>query len=253
MIAAVYGIFGLAVGSFLNVVIHRVPAKASLLRPPSSCPSCQTPIRHRDNVPVLSFVLLKGRCSTCRARISPRYPLVELLTAGLFVGAAVRYPDIELAAFVAAACAVFVALAFIDLDTRRVPNVIVLPSTAAAVAWVAVAALVRGELSLLVNSLASGAAGFVLLFVIAVVSGGMGFGDVKLAAFIGVTTGRLGYEAFVLALFGGFVLGGLVAIVLLVTKRRGRKDAIPFAPALCAGAVIGLFAGAEPVRVWLGV
>lgn len=244
---------GLAVGSFLNVVIYRVPAGGSLLRPPSSCPACETPIRPRDNIPVVSYLLLKGRCRDCSAPISPRYPIVEALTAALFVACVLRFPTLERAAFAAAACSVLVALAFIDLDHRRVPNKIVIPAAGVAVVWVAASSLVDDEYGQLVNAVASGMAGYVLLAIIAIVSGGMGFGDVKLARFIGVVAGRFGWEVFVLALFSGFVAGGLASIVLLLTGRKGRKDAIPFAPMLCLGGIIGLFAGPGPVRAWFGV
>jgi leader peptidase (prepilin peptidase)/N-methyltransferase len=119
--------------------------------------------------------------------------------------------------------------------------------------WVAASSLVDDEYGQLVNAVASGMAGYVLLAIIAIVSGGMGFGDVKLARFIGVVAGRFGWETFVLALFSGFVAGGLASIVLLLTGRKGRKDAIPFAPMLCLGGIIGLFAGPGPVRAWFGV
>lgn len=252
--AGVAGLFGLAVGSFLNVVVHRVPRGLSITRPPSACPSCEAPIRPADNVPLVSYLLLRGRCRHCGATISPRYVAVEVLTAALFAGSFLRTDDLEEASFVAAASAVFVALAFIDLEHRRVPNVIVLPSTAAAVLWVAGAALAEGDPRMLVESIASGAAAFVLLLVIALAApGGMGMGDVKLAAFIGVVCGRFGWEALVLAIFSGFVAGGVVGTVLLAVGRAGRKTTIPFAPMLCAGGIAGLFAQGAPVRAWLGL
>lgn len=248
-----FGLLGASVGSFLNVVVHRVPIGKSVVRPPSACPACGTRLRSRDNIPVVSWLLLRARCRTCGARISARYPVIELLTAVLFVGAAWRYERIEEAAFVALASAVLVALAFIDLEHRRVPNRIVLPAAWAAAVWVVAAALAYGEPQPAFEALASGAAGFAVLFAIAIVSGGMGFGDVKLAMFIGVVAGRFGWGAFALSLFAGFVAGGLVALVLLASGRRGRKDAIPFAPMLCVGGLVGIFAGEGPVRAWLGL
>lgn len=244
---------GAVIGSFLNVVVHRVPLGLSLVRPASACPQCEAPVRPADNIPVLSYVLLRGRCRHCRTRISPRYPLIEALTALLFAGAVLRFERPEEIAFVCAASAVLVALAFIDLSHRRVPNKIVLPATAVAAVWVTAAALTTGEPGMAGEALGSGAAGFALLFVIALVSGGMGFGDVKLAAFIGIACGRFGWEVFVLGVFAAFIVGGVVALALLLAGRSGRKDAIPFAPMLCAGALIGLYAGEAPVQAWLGL
>jgi leader peptidase (prepilin peptidase)/N-methyltransferase len=250
---AVATLFGLALGSFLNVAIYRVPRGLSVVRPSSACPACDASIKPRDNIPVVSFVSLRGRCRSCGAAISLRYPLVEAATAALGVGAVLRFGASDAAAFVGLGGAVLIAIAMIDLEHRRVPNVIVLPATAAAAVWVLVIAAITGHWRLAASALGSGAAGFVLLFVIALVSGGMGMGDVKLAAFIGVFTGRFGWEVAVLGLFAGFLLGGVVAGGLLVAGRRGRKDALPFAPALAAGAIIAVFWGTGPVRAWLGL
>lgn len=253
MTLAIAAVFGLVFGSFLNVVVHRVPRKMSLSNPPSTCPSCGVRIRPADNIPVASYVLLRGRCRNCRARISPRYPLTELASAALAVGAVSRFGGDEPAAFVAAGGLVLVALALIDLEHRRVPNVIVLPSTAVAAVWILGVSASEHRWGVARDAFASGAAGFALLFLIALVSGGMGFGDVKLAAFIGLYAGRFGWEVSVLALFAGFVIGGVTALALLVTRRRGRKDALPFAPSLAAGALIAVFWGSAPVRAWLGL
>lgn len=250
--AGIAGTIGVAVGSFLNVVVHRVPRGLSIVRPASACPSCDTPIAPRDNIPVLSYLLLRGRCRHCSATISPRYALVELATAAVWVLAALRFGDLEAAAFVALASTVLLALSAIDLEHRRIPNVIVLPATAAALVWLAGAAVAKGEPRIIVEAASSGAAYFALLFVIAVVSGGMGFGDVKLAGFIGVAAGRFGWEAALLAVFSGIVIGGLAAIAALLAG-RSRKDAIPFGPMLGAGGLVAMFAGPSPVRNWLGM
>jgi leader peptidase (prepilin peptidase) / N-methyltransferase len=252
------GLFGAAVGSFLNVVIYRMPRGESVVRPGSRCPACGEPIKARDNVPVLSWILLRGKCRNCGARISARYAVVEALNvealnAGLWIAAALRFEDIEAAAFVALVSSVLLALTMIDLEHRRLPNAIVLPAVAAAVAWVLLRAAVSGEWEVLTTALLCGAAAFSLLFVIAVVSRGMGFGDVKLAAFIGVATGRFGWEEAVAAVLLSFFAGGLVAVVLLVSRRRGRKEAMPFGPALAVGAVLAIFIGPAPVRAWLGL
>lgn len=245
--------FGAAFGSFLNVVVYRVPRGESIVRPPSRCPSCGTDIGTLDNIPILSWLLLRGRCRSCRAPISFRYPLIEAATAALWVGCALRFDVLEEAAFAAVACTVLLALAAIDLEHRRLPNVIVLPSAAAAVVWVLGVAVARGDIDVLVTALACGAAAFALFFLIAFVSGGMGMGDVKLAGFIGVVTGRFAWEVTVAAVFASFFIGGAVAIGLLMARRAGRKSAIPFGPSMAAGAVLALFVGPSPVRTWLGL
>jgi leader peptidase (prepilin peptidase)/N-methyltransferase len=250
--AAIAGVFGLAVGSFLNVVIHRVPQGLSLVRPPSSCPSCGTAIRSRDNIPVISYVLLRGKCRNCGAPISARYPLIELLTAALWVGAVVRFGPHEDAAFVALASAVLLAISAIDLEVRRIPNVIVLPATAATAVWVLGVAGATGRWEVAERALGTGAWIFAVLFLIALISGGMGFGDVKLGAFVGIVAGRFGWNVGLAALILSFVIGGLVAIGLLVARRKGRKDALPFGPYLAVGALAAVFLGPSPVRAWLG-
>lgn len=251
--AIIAAVFGSAVGSFLNVVIYRVPRGGSLVRPPSACPSCGTPIAPRDNVPIVSYLSLRARCRHCRAPISIRYPLVEAGTAAVAAASVWRFGATEAAAFVAAAACVLIALTAIDIDHKRVPNVIVLPATAAAAVWVAGVGFATSDLSLIGEAYVCSAAGFVLLFLIALISGGMGMGDVKLALFIGLVTGRFGWEVFVLALFVAFMAGGVVAAALLAVRRAGRKTALPFAPSLAVGTLIAVFAGESPVRAWLGL
>jgi leader peptidase (prepilin peptidase)/N-methyltransferase len=156
-------------------------------------------------------------------------------------------------AFVAAAAVVLAVLSVIDLRERRIPNVIVLPATAAALLWVLGGALATGDWAMLVRSIACGAAFFSVLFVIAVVSGGMGFGDVKLGAFIGVVTGRFGSGVTAGAALAGFLIGGAMAAWALLSGRRGRKEALPFGPSMAAGAVASLLVGERAVRSWLGL
>ncbi len=247
------GLLGAAFGSFLNVVVYRVPRGISLVHPPSSCPSCETEIRPVDNIPIVSWLVLRARCRACEAPISPRYPIVEAVTIGLWVASVLRFGQLEEAAFVALASTVLWALTLIDLEHRRIPNVIVVPATAAALVWVVGAGMAAGEWGMLARAAASGAGFFALLFVIAVVSGGMGFGDVKLGAFVGVVLGRFGVATAVAGGLAGFILGGLVAAGLLALGRRGRKDALPFGPAMAGGAVIAVFGGERLVRTWLGV
>ncbi len=244
---------GLLIGSFLNVVIHRVPRGMSLVRPGSACPACGVPVRPLDNDPVLSYLFLRGRCRSCGNRISARYPLVELLTGVLFAVAAVTAPDIETAAFTAAAGSVLIALTFIDIDHRRVPNVIVLPATAVAIIWVTVVSAAQRDLSPLQPAFISAAAGFVLLLIIALVSGGMGMGDVKLAAFVGLVLGGLGLPYVAVAAFAGLVGGGVGALLAMSVLGYGRKQQIPFGPFLATGAVVAALAGQQISELYLSL
>jgi leader peptidase (prepilin peptidase)/N-methyltransferase len=253
IIAVLAGVLGACFGSFLNVVIYRVPRRESIVRPGSRCPSCGLAIRGPDNIPIVSWLALRGRCRSCGASISARYPLVEAGTALLWIVAALRLDSLEEAAFVAVAGTVLIALALIDLEHRRIPNVIVLPSTAAYVVWVIGAAAATHDWGMAARAVACGGAYFGVLLFIALASGGMGFGDVKLGAFVGVAAGRFGIGVAVAAALWGFILGGLVAVVLLVAGRRGRKDALPFGPSMAAGGVAALLGGSGLVRGWLGL
>jgi leader peptidase (prepilin peptidase) / N-methyltransferase len=246
-----FGLLGLAVGSFLNVVIYRVPLGESVVRPGSKCPSCETEIRARDNIPIVSWLVLRARCRECRAEISPRYPIVETVTGLLWVACALRFDTVEEAAFVAVFGSVFLSLSAIDLDVHRLPNVIVLPSIVAAAVWVVGYAVATGAWGTAATAFAGGAGIFAVLFVIAFVSGGMGFGDVKLGALTGLVAGRFGWPVALGGLFFGFFVGGFVSVGLIVAGRKGRKDAIPFGPALAAGAVIALFVGDPAFRGWI--
>jgi leader peptidase (prepilin peptidase) / N-methyltransferase len=251
--AVAAGVLGAAFGSFLNVVIYRVPRGESVVRPASRCPSCGTELKAADNVPILSWLLLRGKCRTCRSPISSRYPLIEAATVALWVGCVLRFDTLEEAAFAAVASTVLLAVAAIDLEHRRLPNAIVLPATAGAIVWVAGVAIANRDADLFLTAAVCAAAAFALFFLIALVSGGMGMGDVKLAGFIGVVTGRFGWEVTVAAVFASFFVGGAIAILLLVTRRVGRKNAIPFGPSMAVGAVLALFAGSGPVQSWLGL
>ena len=239
------GLLGLAVGSFLNVVVWRVPRGESVVRPPSACPSCGHPIRSRDNVPVVSWLLLGRRCRDCRAPISNRYPLVEAGTAALFVTVAVRFVGhpAALPAFLYLA-AVSVALALIDLDVHRLPDTIVLPSyVVLAVTLVAVSAL-SGDWWASLRAAIGAAVLFGFYFALALIRpGGMGFGDVKLAGVLGAALAWLGWGTLVVGSFAAFLLGGLFAIVLLLTRRADRGSGIPFGPWMLLGAWSGVAVG----------
>lgn len=245
--ALVAGVFGLAIGSFLNVVIHRVPAGESVVSPPSRCPSCGSPIRNRHNVPVIGWLLLRGRCYDCTAPISVRYPLVEAATGVLFAAVTWRLLAINmpwaLAAYLYLAAA-GLALAMIDLDVKRLPDKIVLPSYAVVAALLTVAAIGQHDWWPLARAGIGAAASFAFYFAIVFAyPAGMGFGDVKLAGVLGALMGYLSWSALVVATFGAFLLGAIVGVALIVTSRGGRKTAIPFGPFMISAALITLFAG----------
>lgn len=248
------GGLGLVVGSFLNVVVHRVPAGRSVVRPGSACPACASPIRSRDNVPVVSWLLLRGRCRDCDAAVSSRYPGVEAGTGLLFaVLAATRGPSAVLPALLYTAAA-GVALFLIDLDHHRLPDSIVLPSypvlaalLAAAAAWTGTAPVARAALSA-----AGWLTGYALLWLLTG-GRGMGLGDVKLSGLLGLLLGWLGWGPSVVGLFGGFAAGGVVGVALLASGRAGRRTRIAHGPFMLAGALLAVVAG-EPVwHAWLAL
>ncbi|HWL90935.1 MAG TPA: prepilin peptidase [Actinomycetota bacterium] len=242
--------FGLGVGSFMTVAVHRLPRGESVVRPRSRCPACGAEIGARDNVPVLSWLLLRGRCRRCGERISVEYPLVELATAGLVILAAIRYPNPWQAVLVGGLLALMPGIALIDLRHRIIPNRLMYPSL---ILFPAVILLARflGD----ATDPARAAIGLVLyggiLFVVAVVSGGMGMGDVKLAALIGLVMGCLGLRFVGVAAGAAVVFGGLGGVVALAMG-RGRKSAIPFGPYLAAGAVVAGLWGEEISSWYMG-
>lgn len=237
-------VVGLAVGSFLNVVVWRVPQGLSIVRPRSACPGCGHPIRARDNIPVVSWLALRGRCRDCREPISARYPLVEAGTAALFGLTAWRFGYAwDLLPFLWLAGAA-VALALIDLDHTRLPDVIVLPTGMVGALAFAAIAVAGGEGAALGRAAIGAAACLAFYFVLLVVQpAGMGFGDVKLAGVLGLFLGWLGWGALVVGTFAAFLLGGLFALGLLLVGRAGRKTKVPFGPWMLLGAGVGIAAG----------
>jgi leader peptidase (prepilin peptidase)/N-methyltransferase len=251
------GLLGLVVGSFLNVVVWRVPRGESVVSPPSACPRCGHRVRPRDNVPVLSWLLLRGRCRDCGEPIARRYPLVEAATGLAFAGV-VAWLGVDWAvpAFWYLA-AVTIALALIDLDVRRLPDAIVLPSFVVGAALLALATWGPGAdvpadafVRALLGAAAMGGA-YVVIFLVH--PSGMGLGDVKLAAVLGLYLGWIGWGAVVVGWFAGFLLGGVFAVGLLAARRAGRRTAIPFGPWLLAGAWVGLVAGPAVAGWYLGI
>ncbi len=250
VVAIFVGVLGLAIGSFLNVVVWRIPNGASLSSPPSACPKCGHPIRARDNIPVVSWLILRGRCRDCGERISIRYPLVELGTALAFVGVAL-WSAIQPAGFWLLPAylyfaAVSIALALIDLDTRTLPNRIVVPSIAILGVLLAVTSFGTGDWFSLLWACVGGAALFAFYLVLVLIyPRGMGFGDVKLAAIVGLALGYLGWGSLIVGAFAAFLLGGVFSIVLLATGRATRKTGIPFGPWMLLGAWVGVVFGRE--------
>ena len=270
MTAILAGGVGLLIGSFLNVVVHRVPLRLSIVSPPSACPHCSARIRGYDNIPVISWLVLGGKCRDCRAPISARYPVVEASTA-MFFGLVVawfwatrvptgplRASEVVASAFALVAflyfAAVSVALALIDIDTQTLPNRIVLPSLIVGIALLGTAAAVGLDPSALLRAVI-GSAGLFLFYVILAVAypNGMGFGDVKLAAVVGLYLGYLGWGQLVVGAFGAFFIGGLFGLLLLVFRRATRKSAIPFGPWMLVGAWIGAIFGDSIAYGYLSV
>jgi leader peptidase (prepilin peptidase)/N-methyltransferase len=254
IVIVVVGCFGLLVGSFLNVVIWRVPRGESVVHPRSRCPSCDAPIRERDNVPLVSWLLLHGRCRDCGAPISSRYPLVELATGVLFALLAWKIgAHSALPAFLYLG-AVGLALAVIDLDTHRLPNALTLPSYPIAVALLTVAALVDHRPGLLVLAAAGAAAFFALYALLWILyPGGMGLGDVKLAGVLGLYLGYLGWGAVAVGGFLGFGYGAVIGVALMAGRKAGRKSRIPFGPFMVAGALTAVFVGNAIAHAYLGL
>jgi leader peptidase (prepilin peptidase)/N-methyltransferase len=249
------GILGLLIGSFLNVVIHRVPAGASIVSPPSQCPTCEVAILPRDNVPVLGWLLLRGKCRNCRTPISVRYPLVELLTGGAFVVVAWRAAQLDQRAAVPALLAftaLGIALAAIDIDVRRLPDRLVLPAYPVLAALLAGAGVVRHDWSSVARAGLGALALFTFFFALAAASPqGMGFGDVKLAGVIGLVLGYLSWPALLIGAFAGFFLGAVVGVVVLATGAGDRKTAVPFGPFMVAGALLALWITAPVMQLAL--
>lgn len=251
--AVTLGLLGLAIGSFLNVVVHRVPRGLSVRHPGSACPACAHPVRARDNVPLLSWLALRGRCRDCAAPISPRYPLVEAGTAALFVALTLRFgltPVLPALLFLAATG---IALALIDYDVARLPFVITVPGLAVTAALLAIAGTVEGWSPAGV-ALASALAWFGLYWALwfGTAGRGMGFGDVVLAPMLGLALGWLGWGASLVGLLGGFAVGALVGVALMAIGRAGRRSQIPYGPSMLAGAALGVFAGPAIWGAYLG-
>ncbi len=240
-------LFGLVVGSFLNVCIHRLPREESLVFPGSHCPACGAPIRPWDNIPLLSFLILRGRCRACRAPISWRYPLVEGLTGILFALTVARFGVSPVGGVLLVFLSALVAATFIDLDHQIIPNAITLPGIPLGL----LAGLFLGGppiLDRVIGMLAGAGFLYLVLYYGGVVYGqdAMGEGDLNLVAMVGAF---LGWRAVILTILIGCLSGAGVGVGLIVLRRVGRRQHMPFGPFLALGAVVALFWG-ETLIVW---
>jgi leader peptidase (prepilin peptidase)/N-methyltransferase len=251
-------IFGATIGSFLNVCIGRIPNGESIIRPPSHCVRCQGAIAFYDNIPLISYLMLRGRCRTCGERFSPRYFLVEflmgLLTLALYYRFGLGFEFLVGFIFVAA----MIVISFIDLDVRIVPDVISLPGIVLGLALSIIGyflnsgstTLIPGPVSSLIGIIAGG--GFLLAtaWIYEKITGveGMGGGDIKLLAMIGAF---LGWPSIPMTLFFASVVGSVVGLTCMVLTGSGRRLALPFAPFLCSGAVLFVFFGEELIQFYL--
>ena len=251
-------IFGATIGSFLNVCIGRIPNGESIIHPPSHCVHCQSPIAFYDNIPLISYLVLRGRCRACAERISPRYFLVELLmgllTIALYYRFGLGFDFLVGFIFVAA----MIVISFIDLDVRIVPDVISLPGILLGLTLSLIAYFVNGgsshiipgPVSSLIGILAGG--GFLLAtaWIYEKLTGveGMGGGDIKLLAMIGAF---LGWPSIPITLFFASVVGSVVGLTCMLLTGAGRRLALPFAPFLCSGAVLFIFFGEDLIRLYL--
>jgi leader peptidase (prepilin peptidase) / N-methyltransferase len=239
------GVLGAVIGSFLNVVAYRLPRHESLITPASHCPRCDTPVKPYDNIPVVSWLLLRGHCRSCGEPISPRYPLIEALTAALCAGVVVNGGSSARIALGLLTVLLVVPVALIDLEHRLIPNRLTLPAAALALA-LGTALDPSGEPARLIAGAAAG--GFLLLAALAY-PGGMGMGDVKLAGVLGLCLGSSVAPALLTALFCGVAVG--VVVIAREGAAKGRKTAVPFGPFLALGALVAVFAGPAIVDVYV--
>lgn len=239
-------LFGLLIGSFLNVVSYRLPRGESLSVPGSHCPSCDAPVKPWDNIPVVSWLLLRGRCRSCREPIGARYPIVEAITAALFAAVAlVHLHDSTMLVLGLVMVAFLVPIAAIDIDTRKIPNKLTLPAAVLALA-LGTALDPGGEPERLLAALAFGG---VLALPALLRPGGMGMGDAKLVAVLGLFLGWAVAPAFLVA----FVAGTAVGVGVMIRKgiAAGRKTALPFGPFLALGGIVGLLAGQQLIDLYM--
>jgi leader peptidase (prepilin peptidase) / N-methyltransferase len=251
LVAAICGVFGLVVGSFLNVVIWRVPRHESIVHPPSHCPACEAPIKPYDNIPVVSWLALRGHCRNCGVHISFRYPFIELLTGVLFVAVGAVYHDSwALPAFLVLTAGL-IALSAIDLESMLLPLRIVYPVLYASLVLLALASLGEHDWSAYLRGLAGALVAFAFFLTVHLIKpNGMGGGDVRLSALLGLNLGWLGWGFLFGGLFTGFLYGAAVGIGMMVALgAKARKMHIPFGPFLAAGTLTFILVG-EQILDW---
>jgi leader peptidase (prepilin peptidase)/N-methyltransferase len=249
-VVVVCAVLGLAIGSFLNVVIYRVPAGKSVVSPPSSCPGCGSLIAPRDNIPVVSWLLLRGRCRNCGQPISARYPAIEALTAVLFALIGARFGASWSLPGELIFAAALVALAAIDLERFLLPRAIVYPAGGLTLVALVIAAAAHGQWHRFGVAAACAAASFAVFFAINFIRPAwMGFGDVRLSALIGLALGWLGAWVVVVGFMAANLLGAVTGVFLIARGRAGRRTALPYGVFLAAGSVFAVLAG-EPIVHW---
>lgn len=245
--------FGLAWGSFVGLLIDRVPRGEDVVRSRSRCDACGTVLRARDLVPVFSWLVLRGRCRVCGARVTARWTVVELSCAALAVVAwRAAAGDPSRAILVGSFLGILLALTLIDLDCRRLPNAIVYPATAVAAATIVVVALAGGPLDAIDAAIGAGSFGGCLFAIVALSRGGMGMGDVKLAGLIGLVIGSIDLGSVAVAAGAAVLLGGLAGMLALA-RGADRRSALPFGPMLAAGALVAVVAGRPIADAYLGL
>jgi leader peptidase (prepilin peptidase) / N-methyltransferase len=239
-------LFGLAVGSFLNVVIYRVPRHESIISPRSRCPTCASPIKEYDNIPVISWLVLHGRCRNCQAAISPRYLVVELIGAALFGGLAARMGYAwQLPAYLVFLSSLL-ALSCIDLELLVLPKKVIYPTLVLVTLLLVAASAATHDWDRLLIASISAAGWFVVFFFMNFASPRiLGFGDVRLAPLLGVALGWLGWRYVILGFFSANVIGAVIGVSLIAAKRMKRDQPVPYGVFLSAGAAIAIFAGPE--------
>jgi leader peptidase (prepilin peptidase)/N-methyltransferase len=263
LLVTIAAILGAVIGSFLNVVVWRLPRGESLSFPPSHCPKCDHKIRPWHNTPVLSWFALRGRCYDCKTPISARYPIVEAMTSVVFAGAVwwllhtstPNFGVIPLGVAVLYFAAVGIALSLIDLDTHTLPNKLVLPSYFVIAALLTTTAALTGNWTALLGAGIGMADLFAFYFILAFMyPAGMGFGDVKLAGVVGLLLGWFGIPALIVGAFAAFLLGALFSIVLFAINRKKEKPkGIPFGPWMIVGAWVGILFGGTLGSWYLGL